>query len=154
MSVVCCRDSKKHRTSVRPSVRRLVGWLVMLLSKTGKSMVLITNNHVSCIHIIVQSFHHEDAFLALWALFSLTTRIHFTSACSSSWKGVSLTIFCFESRFLSYSSRSFFSSRTKFWSVLGASPFSLHMVTLAFFHFSQDQAVLSFLRLRSVFFFI
>ena len=32
-------------------------------------MVLIANNHVSCNHIIIQSFHHhEDASLALMAL--------------------------------------------------------------------------------------
>ena len=38
--------------------------------KTGKSMILIANNDVSCNHIIIQSFHHhEDASLALWALF-------------------------------------------------------------------------------------
>ena len=37
--------------------------------KTGKSMILIANNDVSCNHIIIQSFHHhEDASLALWAL--------------------------------------------------------------------------------------
>ena len=67
-SVCCLLPRFKDAPHVRPSVRPSVGWLVMLLSKTGKSMVLITNNHVSCIHIIVQSFHHEDAFLALWAL--------------------------------------------------------------------------------------
>ena len=35
-------------------------------------MILIANNDVSCNHIILQSFHHhEDASLALWALFIL-----------------------------------------------------------------------------------
>ena len=52
--------------SVGPSVRPRV----TLLSKTGKSMILIANNDVSCNLIIIQSFHHhEDASLALWALF-------------------------------------------------------------------------------------
>ncbi len=56
--------------SVRPSVRPLVRGLVTLSSKTGKSMILMANNDVSCNHIIIQSFHHhEDASLALWALF-------------------------------------------------------------------------------------
>ena len=60
--------------SVRPSVRRSVGPSVRpsvtLSLKTGKSMILIANNDVSCNHIIIQSFHHhEDASLALWALF-------------------------------------------------------------------------------------
>ena len=33
-------------------------------------MILIANNDASCNHIIIQSFHyHEDASLALWALF-------------------------------------------------------------------------------------
>ena len=54
------------RWSVGPSVRPLV----TLSLKTGKSMILIANNDVSCNHIIIQSFHHhEDASLALWALF-------------------------------------------------------------------------------------
>ena len=40
------------------------------MRKTGKLMVLITINDVSCNQIIIQSFHHhEDASLALWALF-------------------------------------------------------------------------------------
>ena len=57
------------RGSVGPSVRPSVSWLVTLSSKTGKSMILIANNDVSCNHIIIQSFnHHEDASLALWAL--------------------------------------------------------------------------------------
>ena len=35
-------------------------------------MILIANNDVSCNFIIIQSFHHhEDASLALWALFPL-----------------------------------------------------------------------------------
>ena len=64
--------------SVRPSVRPSVGpsvrpW-VTLSSKTGKSMILIANNDVSCNLIIIQSFqHHEDASFAVWALFQRTT---------------------------------------------------------------------------------
>ena len=38
-------------------------------------MILIANNDVSCNLIIIQSFnHHEDASLALWALFNLEDR--------------------------------------------------------------------------------
>ena len=67
------------RPSVRRSVRRSVGRSVTLSSKTGKSMILIANNDVSCNIIIIQSFnHHEDASLALWALFiPLTLSISF-----------------------------------------------------------------------------
>ncbi len=55
--------------SVGRSARRSVGWLVTLSSITGKSMILIANNDVSCNHIIIQSFnHHEGASLPLWAL--------------------------------------------------------------------------------------
>ena len=58
------------RPSVGRSVRPSVGPSVTLSLKTGKSMILIANNDVSCNHIIIQSFHHhEDASLALWALF-------------------------------------------------------------------------------------
>ena len=63
------------RPSVRPSDRRSVRPSVRLPSvtlslKTGKSMILIANNEVSCNRIIIQSFHHhEDASLALWALY-------------------------------------------------------------------------------------
>ena len=36
-------------------------------------MILIANNDVSCNLIIIQSFnHHEDASLALWALFYIS----------------------------------------------------------------------------------
>ena len=56
--------------TVRPSVRLSVRGLVTLSSKTGKSMILIANNDVSCNLIIIQSLHHhEDASLAVWALF-------------------------------------------------------------------------------------
>merc|ERR1712240_966519 len=56
--------------SVGPSVRPSVRPSVTLSFKTGKSMILIDNNDVSCNHIIIYSFHHhEDASLALWALF-------------------------------------------------------------------------------------
>ena len=55
---------------VCPSVRPSVCPLVTLLFKTGKLMILIANNDVSCNHIIIQTFHHhEDASSALWALF-------------------------------------------------------------------------------------
>ena len=48
--------------SVGPSVRPSVGGLVTLLSKTGKSMILIANNDASCItssynHFIVMRMH-------------------------------------------------------------------------------------------------
>ena len=62
----------------------------------------------------------------------------------SPWKGVSLMIFRFESWFLSYSSRSFFSSRTKFWSILGASPFSLHIVPFVFPLFTRSSSSIFF----------
>ena len=65
-----CDNCEFYHRSVGRSVGLSVGWLVTLSSKTGKSMILIANNHVSCNHIIIQSFHHhEDASLALWALF-------------------------------------------------------------------------------------
>ena len=65
----CVLASLYEGLSVRPSVRPSVRGLVTLSSKTGKSMILIANNDVSCNHIIIQSFnHHEDASLALWAL--------------------------------------------------------------------------------------
>ena len=55
---------------VCPSVCRSLHPRVTLSSKTGKSMILIANNDVSCNLIIIQSFHHyEDASLAVWALF-------------------------------------------------------------------------------------
>ena len=67
---VCPSVGPSVRPSVRPSVGRSVRPRVTLSSKTGKSMILIANNDVSCNHIITQSFHqHEDALLALWALF-------------------------------------------------------------------------------------
>ena len=57
------------RPSVRRSVRPSVRPSVTLSSKTEKSMILIANNDVSCILMIIQSFHHhEDASLAVWAL--------------------------------------------------------------------------------------
>ena len=55
--------------SVGRSVRRSVRPRVTLLSKTRKMMILIANNDVSCYLIIIQSFNHHDASLALWALF-------------------------------------------------------------------------------------
>ena len=61
--------------SVRPSVRPSVHRSVTLSLKTGKLMILIADNDVSCNHIIIQSFHHhEDASLALWALLMSVTR--------------------------------------------------------------------------------
>ena len=55
--------------SVHLSVGPSVGRSVTLSLKTGKSMILIANNDVSCYLIIIQSFHHhEDASLAVWAL--------------------------------------------------------------------------------------
>ena len=56
--------------SVRPSVRPSVGHAFS--SKTGKLMILIANNDVSCNLIIIQSFHHyEDASLAFGPCFTL-----------------------------------------------------------------------------------
>ncbi len=63
----CVLASLYEGLSVRPSVRPSV----TLSSKTEKTMILIANNDVSCNLIILQSFHHhEDASLAVWALFS------------------------------------------------------------------------------------
>ena len=40
-------------------------------------MILIANNDVSCNHIIIQSFHHnEDASLALWALLDASSHLY------------------------------------------------------------------------------
>ena len=65
--------------SVGPSVRPLVGWLVGdAFVKNKENQYFRANDwkrrctrQISCNHIIIQSFHHhEDASLALWALFS------------------------------------------------------------------------------------
>ena len=82
---------------VGSSVGRSVRRLVTLSSKTGKSMILIANNNVSCNHIIIQSFHHhEDASLALWAL--LVRNRGRSSVClfvfSSVYPSIRLTITC------------------------------------------------------------
>ena len=62
---------------VCPSVGRSVRPLVTLSLKTGKSMIFIANNDVSCNHIIIQSFnHHEDASLALWALLNVSSHLN------------------------------------------------------------------------------
>ena len=60
-------DASSHLyMRVCPSVRLSVHRLVMLLSETGKLMIMIANNDVSCNQIIIQSFHHhEDASFAL-----------------------------------------------------------------------------------------
>jgi len=72
---------------------------VTLSLKTGKSMILIANNDVSCNHIIIQSFHHhEDASLALWALLKVELLLgglanHICSSAANTNIAV-LTLFC------------------------------------------------------------
>ncbi len=53
-------------------------------------MILITNNDVSCNHIIIQSFHHhEDASLAVWALFTYGSTTYQERSVLSVWLSVS-----------------------------------------------------------------